>query len=70
MKGVCDKHGESGRGRGRVGGRGRREVGTCKQMGDKVSACFCGLFVPVVWVGLLESKKPVLSCHSGMLRHC
>ena len=57
VKSVCNKHGESGRGHGRIGGRERREVGTCKQMGDKVSACFCDLFVPVVWVGLLESKK-------------
>ena len=38
MKSACNKHCQSGREHERVSDRRRREVRTCKQMGDKVSA--------------------------------
>ena len=48
VKGACNKHYQNGGKCGRVSDRGRREVETYKQMGNKVSTCFCSLFVPVV----------------------
>ena len=56
VEGVGDEHGQGRGGSGRVRGGRRGKVGTCEKMCHEVSADFYCVFMPVVWVGLLEGE--------------